>query len=59
LALCSLRHDLEDRVKTSEAFLAKHPEGFAGISAATIRSSLAGQRSTVLALHALDCKETL
>jgi hypothetical protein len=57
-ALCSLRGDLQDRVTQSETFLAKHPNGFAGISAATIRSSLDGQRRTIRALHILYCTNT-
>jgi hypothetical protein len=55
-ALCTLRGDLEQRVRSSEEFLAKNPRGIPGISASTIRSSLDGQRRTVEALSGLDCR---
>lgn len=54
-ALCTLRHDLEVRVSSSEDFLKDHPDGFAGITAATIRQSLANQKRTIHSLRNLDC----
>lgn len=54
-ALCTLRTDLEVRVQTSEQFLHEHPGGFAGISKATIKTSLDGQRRTIKALKGLSC----
>lgn len=54
-ALCALRHDLEARVKSSTDLLATHPEGLAGIPAATIRTTIDGQRRTILALSGLAC----
>lgn len=55
VALCALRHDLEDRVKSGEQFLKSHPLGVAGIPAATIRTGIDGQRRTIKALAGLDC----
>lgn len=54
-ALCSLRGDIQGRVDQAEKFLADHPEGFAGITPATIRQTLKGQKSTVKSLSNLDC----
>jgi hypothetical protein len=56
-ALCALRGDLEDRVRQTDKFLAKHPEGFAGIPAATLRTNANGQRRTIRALSNLKCPE--
>lgn len=55
-ALCTFLRDLKQRVDASNAFLAKHPEGFAGIPAATIRQSVTGQERTIKALSGLGCK---
>jgi hypothetical protein len=57
-ALCTLRGDLKQRVRSSEKFLAEHPNGIPGISAATIRSSLSGQKRTVASLAGLQCTDT-
>lgn len=57
-ALCTLRADLQSRVDQSEQFLSKHPKGFAGIPAATIKQSLEGQQRTVTALQGLECPPT-
>jgi hypothetical protein len=54
-ALCTFRGDLEHRVTATENYLREHPEGFPGVSAATLQSSLNGQRRTVRALGSLDC----
>jgi ABC-type transporter Mla subunit MlaD len=54
-ALCALRKDLEDRVAQTDDFLRKHPGGFAGIPAATLRQSEQGQRRTISALSNLKC----
>lgn len=54
-ALCALRGDLESRVTASEQFLINHPEGFAGISPASIRTSIDGQRRTIVVLAQLKC----
>lgn len=54
-ALCALRGDLEDRVRQTDKFLRKHPEGFAGIPAATLRTNANGQRRTIHALSNLKC----
>lgn len=57
-SLCTLRGDLERRVVDGEQFLASHPAGIPGISAATLRQSIDGQRRTVDALSPLDCPAT-
>jgi hypothetical protein len=54
-SLCELRHDLERRVASSEAFLRDHPRGIPGIPAATLRTSVDGQRRTIRALSDLRC----
>lgn len=54
-ALCILKGDLEQRVKSTQDFLNTHPQGFAGIDAATIQNSLNNQRATVDSLSLLDC----
>lgn len=54
-ALCALRHDLEARVKSGEQFLRSHPLGAADIPAATIKTSVDGQRRTIRALSGLSC----
>ena len=54
-ALCTLRHDLQTRVDSSERFLVNHPHGFAGISAATIRSGIANELRTIAALSTITC----
>lgn len=54
-ALCTFRKDLQERVRQSEGFLREHPQGFAGIPAATIRQSLEGQKRTIKALQPLAC----
>lgn len=54
-ALCALRRDLEVRVTASLKFLDEHPEGFAGVPAAQIRTSVQGQQHTIAALSGLKC----
>jgi hypothetical protein len=54
-ALCALRHDLENRVAQTDKFLHDHPEGFAGIPAATLRVNEQGQLRTIEALAGLKC----
>lgn len=54
-AICALRADFEQRVKTGRQYLREHPDGFAGIDAATIRNSLKNQQATVDALSAIVC----
>lgn len=54
-ALCTFRADVQTRAQQGEDFLRDHPEGFAGIPAATLRQSIDGQRRTVAALARLDC----
>jgi len=54
-ALCTFKHDLEQRYMDGAAFLERHPEGISGISAADIQRSLANQKATLASLRALDC----
>lgn len=54
-AVCAFRTDLQVRVDASEAYLVDHPDGFLGIPAAQIRSSIDGQRRTIVALAGAGC----
>lgn len=54
-ALCTLRADLQNRVAQSQKFLLGHPQGFAGIPAATIQQGLVNQQHTIDALSSLSC----
>jgi hypothetical protein len=54
-ALCSFVDDLEQRVASSEDFLAEHPNGIPGLSVEVIRTSLANQRQTIESLSDLKC----
>jgi hypothetical protein len=54
-AVCALRHDLKERVLASEAFIAAHPDGFAGITVKVLRTSIAGEQKTIKALATLTC----
>jgi hypothetical protein len=54
-ALCTLRGDLVQRVTDTAKFLATHPDGIAGISAAAIQQSLDNQQRTIDSLDSLKC----
>lgn len=68
-ALCTFRDDLRDRaadgarrIKQSEDFVKKHPEGFAGFSVKEIerglvtqRQTLTNQRRTIESFRTLKC----
>lgn len=54
-ALCALRHDLEQRVDSSAAFLRTHPNGVPGISARVIQDGISNQERTIKALSVLSC----
>lgn len=56
-ALCTFRTDLQRRITLGRQFLATHPEGIPGISAADLARSIAGQESTLKALKISNCKE--
>lgn len=56
-ALCTFRHDLENRAEQGQAFLNKHPEGFLGIPAAQLQQSIDNQQRTIKALVSLSCPE--
>lgn len=57
-ALCILRADLEQRVKSTQQFLEDHPDGIPGISAATLQQSIENQQRTVTALQLLECEDS-
>jgi hypothetical protein len=56
-SLCAFKANLEERIASTEDFLKDHPEGFAGIPAATLQQSADNQQSTVDALErgGLNC----
>lgn len=54
-ALCTLRHNINDRIITSQEFLIKHPRGFAGITAATIQTGIDRDKKAYVALANLKC----
>lgn len=54
-AICALKLDLARRVDMAERFLHEHPEGFAGVPAATIRASVENERQTIDALSVIQC----
>lgn len=54
-SLCVLKFDIGQRIKDSTTFLEEHPQGLAGIPAATIRTSIRNQQATFDALAALEC----
>lgn len=55
-ALCALRGDLATRVRSSQAFLTTHPQGFAGISAAVIQQGIDNEERTIGTLRFLRCQ---
>lgn len=56
--LCAIRQDAERRVVLGEEFLKEHPQGFAGISPASLRRSIDNSKETVDSLSNLSCSET-
>lgn len=56
VALCVLRQNLQLKVDKSRGFLHTHPDGFAGISAADIQSSIDDDQATLDALAKLRCR---
>lgn len=54
-ALCSLRGDLEQRVRDSRTFLREHPGGIPGITPKLIRDGMNNQRRTIRALAIVKC----
>lgn len=57
LALCDLRHDLQERVVSGKAFLKTHPRGIPGIPAATLQQSVDNAQRTLNALVPLRCSK--
>ena len=55
MALCAFRADIQRRYDSGVKFLATHPRGILGISAATIQVSLRNELSTLVALRPLVC----
>lgn len=58
-ALCTLRHDFEQRVEASRQFLRDHPDGVGGITPEDIQRSIDGLQTTINALAILDCSAPL
>lgn len=54
--VCTLRADLQDRVKQAKAFLVKHPHG-GGIGSAVVKQNITNTNKTIEALTLLNCKE--
>lgn len=54
-ALCTFRANLESQVAQTSSFLKDHPEGFAGIPAATLKTNAANQQRAIDSLSGLDC----
>lgn len=54
-ALCTLRGDLETRVKASEKYLRETPNAIKGISPAQIKEGIDNQKRTIEALSDLSC----
>lgn len=56
-ALCSFRHDLEERVASTQDYLAKHPATtILGVPRATIVTNLNNQERTLRSLASLACQ---
>lgn len=55
VALCALRADLDKRIVQSQGFLIDHPQGFAGISPAAIKTQISNSQRTRHTLRNLSC----
>lgn len=55
-AVCTFREDLIRRARDGVEFLATHPNGFAGIPAATLAQSIHNEQLTIASLQKLECK---
>lgn len=53
--VCVYRQTLEAQVRQTDEFLASHPNGIPGISAATLRRGEATQRAAISALSNINC----
>ncbi len=56
-SICTLKGDFKRRVRESNTFLKKHPNGIDGISATDIQRSISGTRRTIKALSKVQCTE--
>lgn len=55
-AVCALVGDLEERTKSTQAFLLAHPDGIPGLATgAQLRESLHNQQRTLAALSVISC----
>ncbi len=54
-AFCALRKNFKVRIRETNAFLKKNPNGIPGISAGTLRRSNGNLITTVAALHDIKC----
>lgn len=57
-ALCATKHELQQRIASTKAYLRKHPEGipFLHVSAGTLRLQITQAEKTMQALSPVDCK---
>lgn len=56
-AICLLRADEIQRVSAARAFIVAHPDGFAGISVASLEQTIASQERTISALTIAHCPD--
>jgi len=54
-ALCTLYDDMQTRVNGTKDYLLRHPNGFPGITSATLVKSIHDQEQTLEALSGLNC----
>lgn len=54
-ALCAYRADLESRIKSSQDFLVKHPNGIPGVAVSDIQKSVDSQQHAVKAFKKINC----
>lgn len=58
-ALCTLRHDAEERVHSGQVFLEQNPHGIPGVPRETLQASIKNSQSTVKALESLNCSSPI
>jgi Zn-dependent M28 family amino/carboxypeptidase len=57
-AACALKVDYGHRISQTEAFLARHPNGVAGISRADFLMSISNQERTLHSFRFLSCGDS-
>ena len=50
-AICSLRHDLVQRIETGKNFLQSHPNGVPGIPSSVIQNGIKNEQQTITAFN--------